>query len=97
MDLLPVIKFDTERQPAGVMETLEPNNLWYPFTGQCSRAVVLEGFGESNASSIKHTHFKGTFFFLLVGGMCWSEQEYLYIFNLDSFNAFHMFASISPL
>lgn len=37
------------------METLEPNNLWYLFTGQCSRAVVLEGFGESNASAVKHT------------------------------------------
>lgn len=38
----------------GEMETLEPNNLWYLFTGQCSHGVVLQVFDELNALGIEY-------------------------------------------
>jgi hypothetical protein len=37
------------------METLEPNNLWYLFTGQRSHGAVWQGFDELNALRIKYT------------------------------------------
>lgn len=39
----------------GEMETLEPNNLWYLFTGQCSHRAVWQAFDELNALGIKYT------------------------------------------
>lgn len=38
----------------GEMETLEPNNLWYLFTGQCSHSAVWQAFDELNALRIKY-------------------------------------------
>jgi hypothetical protein len=37
------------------METLEPNNLWYLFTGQCSHSAVWQALDELNALGIKYT------------------------------------------
>lgn len=62
------------------METLEPNNLWYLFTGQCSHGVMLQGFDELNALEIKYTltsreHFLLLLLFFLTGDIYGSEQE----------------------
>lgn len=61
----------------GEIETLEPNNLWYLFTGQCSHGVVLQDFDELNALGRKYTlTSKGySFFFFLEGDIYWSEQK----------------------
>lgn len=57
------------------METLEPNNLWYLFTGQCSHGVVLHVFDELNALGIEYILTSREHFFSLAGDICWSEQE----------------------
>lgn len=50
----------------GEIETLEPNNLWYLFTGQCSHGTALQGFDELNALGIKYTFTSREHWFL-----CW--------------------------
>ena len=50
----------------GEIETLEPNNLWYLFTGQCSRGRASQGFDELNALGIKYTFTSRQHWFL-----CW--------------------------
>lgn len=59
----------------GEMETLEPNNLWYLFTGQCSHGVVLQGFDKLNALGIKYILTSREFFFPAGKKIYWSEQE----------------------
>lgn len=62
----------------GEIETLEPNNLWYLFTGQCSHGVVWQDCDELNALGRKYAlTSKGHsfFFFFLEGDICWSEQK----------------------
>lgn len=55
----------------GEIETLEPNNLWYLFTGQCSR-----GFDELNALGIKYTfQLRGTLISLLAGSIYCAVQR----------------------
>lgn len=59
------------------METLEPNNLWYLFTGQCSHGVVFQDFDELNALGIKYTltSREHSFFCFPTGDIYCSEQE----------------------
>lgn len=44
----------------GEIETLEPNNLWYLFTGQCSRGSAVQGFDELNALGINTLSRRGS-------------------------------------
>lgn len=59
------------------METLEPNNLWYLFTGQCSHSAVWQAFDELNALGIKYTltSKEHRLFFFLAADIYWPEQE----------------------
>lgn len=66
------------------METLEPNNLWYLFTGQCSHGAVLQDFDELNALRIKYTFTSRelSFFFTRQVTFIGLNKNNLYIFNL---------------
>lgn len=69
----------------GEIETLEPNNLWYLFTGQCSHGVVLQDFDELNALGRKYTlTSKGYSFFFFSWKVIFIglNKNNLYIFNL---------------
>lgn len=77
----------------GEMETLEPNNLWYLFTGRCAYGGALHIFSELNALGMKYilTSREHSFYFL-TGGIYWFEQEYLLYFEHNIFyNAFTIY------
>lgn len=69
----------------GEIETLEPNNLWYLFTGQCSHGVVLQDCDELNALGRKYALIsKGHSFFFFSCKVIFIglNKNNLYIFNL---------------
>lgn len=78
----------------GEIETLEPNNLWYLFTGQCSHGTTLQGFDELNALGIKYTFTSREHWFL-----CWQvafivlykDRLYIMCFFYPIFSLFYYF------
>lgn len=78
----------------GEIETLEPNNLWYLFTGQCSHGTTLQGFDELNALGIKYTFTSREHWFL-----CWQvafivlykDRLYIMWFFYPIFSLFYYF------
>ena len=75
------------------METLEPNNLWYLFTGQCAHGGAMSISGELHALGIKYilTSREHSFYFL-TGDIYGSEEEcQLYFEHNIFYNAFTIY------
>lgn len=76
----------------GEIETLEPNNLWYLFTGQCSHGTALQGFDELNALGIKYTFTSREHWF-----RCWQVAFILFYKDGLYGGIFKPFFSLMPL